>query len=117
MSTDRLTEILNYVTAISREVGEFRQEFHHFRDETNARLDKIEGRLDKVEQRLDKAEREQRQMSQLLRRVGGTLLTFRADIDEITGSRDGVGEEAGVEISNFRLSTRVFKARSSKEKF
>ena len=76
MSTDRLTEILNYLTAISRDVGEFRQEFRQFRNETNARLDKIE-------QRLDKVEREQRQMVQLLNRIAASVLMARADIDEL----------------------------------
>lgn len=87
MSTDRLTEILNYLTAMSRDVGEFRQEFRQeikqFREETNARFDKIEQRLDKIEQRLDKVEREYRQTSQLLNRVGGSLIMTRADIDEL----------------------------------
>ena len=76
MSTDRNTEILNYLSAISREVGEFRQE-------TNARLDKVEQRLDKIEGQLDKAENEQRETWKLLNRVAGALLIFRSDIDEV----------------------------------
>ena len=35
MSTDRLTEILNFLSAISRDIGAFRTE-------TNARLDRLE---------------------------------------------------------------------------
>ena len=69
MSTDRNTEVLNYLSAISREVGEFRQE-------TNARLDRIEGQL-------DKAGNEQRETWKLLNRVAGALLIFRSDIDEV----------------------------------
>lgn len=76
MSTDRNTEILNYLSAISREVGEFRQE-------TNARLDKVDQRLDKIEGQLDKAENEQRETWKLLNRVAGALLIFRSDIDEV----------------------------------
>jgi DNA repair exonuclease SbcCD ATPase subunit len=97
MSTDRFGEILNYLSAMSRDVGEFRQEFRQFRDETNARLEKIEQRLDtveqrlekveqrleKVEQRLEKVEREQRQTLQILNRVAGSLFIFRSDIDEL----------------------------------
>ena len=33
MSTDRFTEILNYLAAMSRDVGEFRQEFKQHRQE------------------------------------------------------------------------------------
>jgi predicted nuclease with TOPRIM domain len=76
MSTDRFTEILNYLSAMSREFGEFRQEFRQFRDETNARFEKVEGQLETLRS-------EQRQMSQLLNRVVGSLFTFRADIDEL----------------------------------
>ena len=76
MSTDRTTEMLNYLSAISREIGEFRQE-------TNARFDRVEQRLDKIEGRLDRAENEQRETWRLLNRVAGALLVFRSDIDEV----------------------------------
>ena len=42
MSTDRTTEMLNYLSAIGREVGEMRVEM-------NARLDHLETRFDKLE--------------------------------------------------------------------
>lgn len=42
MSTDRTAEILNYLSAMSRDIGEFRQE-------TKARFDRIEARLDALE--------------------------------------------------------------------
>jgi chromosome segregation ATPase len=104
MSTDRFTEILNYLSAMSRDMGEFRQEFRQFREETNARFERIEQRLDKVEQRLDKLEAraektelrldkmelrleriegEQRQIAPLLNRIAGGLFTFRSDLDEL----------------------------------
>lgn len=62
MSTDRTTEILNYLSAISREVGEMRTE--------------IGGRLDRIE-------REQRLQGQRLDRIEGMLLTMRADVGEL----------------------------------
>ena len=68
--------MLNYLSAISREVGEFRQE-------TNARLDKVEQRLDRIGGQLDKAGNEQRETWKLLNRVAGALLIFRSDIDEV----------------------------------
>ena len=90
MSADRFTEILNYLSAMSRDLGEFRQEFRQFRDETNARLEKIEQRLDeverrleRVEQRLEKVEREQRQTTRRLDRIESLALTARADADEL----------------------------------
>jgi len=62
MSTDRTTEILNYLSSISREVGEMRTE--------------INGRLDHIE-------REQRLQGQRLDRIEGMLLTMRADVGEL----------------------------------
>lgn len=62
ISTDRTTEILNYLSAISREVGAFRTE-------TNERLDRIE--------------LEQRAQRQHILRIEGLLLTTRADTEEL----------------------------------
>ena len=42
MSSDRLTEILNFLSAISRDIGAFRTDMNAFRAETNARLDRLE---------------------------------------------------------------------------
>ena len=62
MSTDRTTEMLNYLSAISREVGEMRTEI-------NTRLERIE--------------REQRLQGQRLDRIEGMLLTMRGDVGEL----------------------------------
>jgi len=62
MSQDRTTEMLNYLSAISREVGEMRAE--------------INGRLERIE-------REQRLQGQRLDRIEGMLLTMRADVGEL----------------------------------
>jgi hypothetical protein len=62
MSTDRTTEILNYLSAISREVGEIRADM-------TARLERIE--------------REQRLQGQRLDRIEGMLLTMPADVGEL----------------------------------
>lgn len=97
MSTDRFTEILNYLSAMSRDFGEFRQEFRQFREETNARFDRIEQRLDKLESRVEKVELrldkmelrlervegEQRQVAPLRNRIAGGLFIFRSDLDEL----------------------------------
>ena len=46
MSTDRLTEILNFLSAVSRDIGAFRAE-------TNARLGSFEARAGHIQTRLD----------------------------------------------------------------
>lgn len=83
MSTDRTTEILNYLSAISREVGAFRTETKEHFDRVDKRLDSIEGRLDSVEGRLERIEREQRLQGRRLDRIEGLLLTTSADVGEL----------------------------------
>jgi predicted nucleic acid-binding Zn-ribbon protein len=54
MSTDRTTEMLNYLSAISRDVGELRTEVRELRNEVRAitsRLDRLEARI--LENRAD----------------------------------------------------------------
>lgn len=62
MSTDRTAEMLNYLSAISREVGEIRTEM-------NARFDALE--------------REQRAQRQHILRIESLLLATRADTEEL----------------------------------
>jgi predicted nuclease with TOPRIM domain len=69
MSSDRTTEILNYLSAISREMGEFRAEVNVRFSEVNARLDRIERELRVLTRRLD--------------RVEGAVLKIGADVDEL----------------------------------
>jgi len=66
MSTDRTTEILNYLSAMSRDMSEFRVEVKASFAEVNSRLDRIE--------------REQRPQVQRLDRIEGFLLIARSDI-------------------------------------
>ena len=74
MSTDRTTEILNYLSAISREVGELRTD-------VNARFSEVNTRLERIE-------REQRLQGQRLDRIEGMLLIMRSDVSEL---QDRVG--------------------------
>ncbi|HZH31634.1 MAG TPA: hypothetical protein VEY11_12800 [Pyrinomonadaceae bacterium] len=69
MSTDRTTEILNYLSAISRDVGELRTEM-------NARFDRLEAEVARIG-------REQRLQGRRLYRIEGLVLTTRGDIDEL----------------------------------
>jgi hypothetical protein len=54
MSTDRTTEILNYLSAISRDVGELSTEMNSLRADMNARFDRLEAEVTRIgrEQRL-----------------------------------------------------------------
>ncbi len=72
MSEDRTTEILNYLTAISRDLGELRAE-----------VKQISTRLDQMEARLTSMEREQRLQGQRLDRIQGMLLTMCGDVGEL----------------------------------
>jgi hypothetical protein len=67
MSTDRTTEMLNYLSAISREIGEMRNDMN---------------------KRLERIEREQRLQGQRLDRIEGMLLIMRSDVSEL---QDRVG--------------------------
>ncbi|MDQ1558666.1 MAG: hypothetical protein QOD32_1726 [Pyrinomonadaceae bacterium] len=81
MSTDRTTEILNYLSAISREVGELRTEM-------NARFSEVNTRLERIE-------REQRLQGRRLDRIESLVLTTRADIDELQERVDALeGKQA-----------------------
>ncbi|HEY0097543.1 MAG TPA: hypothetical protein VGB76_01205 [Pyrinomonadaceae bacterium] len=79
MSTDRTTEILNYLSAISRDVGELRTEVHSLRDEMSARFSEVNTRMDRIETEVTRLGREQR----LLNRIGSVMLETRADIEEL----------------------------------
>jgi predicted nuclease with TOPRIM domain len=81
MSADRTTEILNYLSAISREVGELRTEM-------NARFSEVNTRLERIE-------RELRQHGRRLDRIESLVLTTRADIDELQERADALeGKQA-----------------------
>ncbi len=76
MSTDRLTEILNYLSAISREVGELRAEM-------NARFTETNGRLERVENEVARLGRELRLQGRRLDRIEAAVLTTRSEVDEL----------------------------------
>ncbi len=69
MSADRIAEIIKYLNAISRDIGDFRQE-------TNTRLERIEARVESLE-------REGREQRQQMYRFLSLLATTRADIEEL----------------------------------
>jgi regulator of replication initiation timing len=77
MSTDRTTEIINYLSAISHDVGELRTEVKSLRTEMSELRTEVNTRLDRIE-------RAQR----LLNRMGSVVLETRADVDEL---QDRVG--------------------------
>jgi len=88
MSTDRTTEILNYLSAISREVGELRTEMNSLRADMNARLDRLEAEVTRIG-------REQRLQGQRLDRIEGMLLIMRGDVSELQDRVDSLeGKQA-----------------------
>ena len=56
MSTDRFTEILNYLSAMSREIGEFRTETGRQFADVYSRLDGLDARMGSLETRLGNLE-------------------------------------------------------------
>lgn len=83
MSEDRTTQMLNYLSAISREVGEFRQEFNQFRNETNERLDRIERRFGGLEDQFTVFKVEQRQAERHLLYILEAGVTTRERVDDL----------------------------------
>lgn len=76
MSTDRTTEIINYLSAISREVGALRTEVKSLRTEVSELRTEMNARFDRVESA-------QRLQGRRLERVEGLMQTARADIEEL----------------------------------
>lgn len=83
MSSERTTEILNYLSAISREVGEMRTELNGRINELNNRINELSTRLDETNMRLLHIEREQRQFGRRLERIEGFLLVTKSDIGDL----------------------------------
>lgn len=50
MSKDRTAELFDLVSAIAREIGEFRRESNEFRSETKTRLERIEFDVRQIKQ-------------------------------------------------------------------
>ncbi len=76
MSTDRTTEILNYLSAISREVGEFRQEMR-------AAIDGIHVEQNNLRTELNAVRADTRMIIKQLDRIGAVVLENRADIRDV----------------------------------
>jgi chromosome segregation ATPase len=94
MSTDRTTEILNYLSAMSRDIGEFRQETKARFDKIEARLDKIEARLDKIEARLDKIEARLDALESDMKEVKEGLTGIKTEVHLLTRKLNAVVVEA-----------------------
>ncbi|HEX8472491.1 MAG TPA: hypothetical protein VF666_00520 [Pyrinomonadaceae bacterium] len=53
MSSDRFTEIINYLSAMSREFGEMRAEIRDLRKEMHAKLDEVRGDIRHLARKVD----------------------------------------------------------------
>ena len=80
MSADRTAEILNYLSAISREVGELRTEMRQ-------RFERIENemrqRFEAVESEIRGLRRETREVKRRLDRIEATVLVTNADMGDL----------------------------------
>ncbi|MCA1631908.1 MAG: hypothetical protein LC785_10445, partial [Acidobacteria bacterium] len=85
--TDRTAEMLNYLSAISREVGEMRTEM-------NARFAGVEARFAEMGTRLDRIERELRQHTKRLDRIEAMALASRADVEDVQDRVDALEEKS-----------------------
>lgn len=86
MSQDRTTEILNYLTAISRDVGELRAEVKQLDkrlEQIEARVAQIETRVEMMDGRLERIEREQKRQGRRLERIEGWTQMARAGIEDL----------------------------------
>ena len=100
MSTDRTAEILNYLSAISREVGEMRAEnnarfaeidkrFEELRAEINTRFEEVNKRFEEVYIRLGRMEEDVRTLVSRLDRIESVVLKTRSEfLDERADRRD-----------------------------
>jgi chromosome segregation ATPase len=94
MSTDRTTEILNYLSAMSRDIGEFRQETKARFDRIEARLDKIEARLDRIEARLDEIEARLDALESEMKQVKEGHASVRTEVQILTKKLNAIVVEA-----------------------
>jgi BMFP domain-containing protein YqiC len=93
MSADRFTEILNYLSAISRDMGEFRQETKARFERLEARMDGFEARMGGLEARMERIETEMRagfeQVRTDIRLLGRQMEVVTQDLMALrTGHRD-----------------------------
>ena len=86
MSTNEDAKVMKYLSAISREVGEFRQEFNSFRSEMNTFRDETNARLGSIE-------REQRQTRRFMDRVQGMIMMWRSEAEELRDRVETLEEE------------------------
>lgn len=75
MSADRDAEILRYLSAISRDIGEFRKE-------TNERLEKLEKLAEQTNERLDKLESRMKAVEYRLKIIWREFLNMNSQLEE-----------------------------------
>lgn len=90
MSTDRLTEILNYLSAMSRDIGAFRTETNSRFDALETRVGRIETHLDSLEERVSRFEGS---MNARFEAMNVRFDEFRSDVRRLTRKFDVVTED------------------------
>ncbi len=83
MSTDRTTEILNYLSAMSRDIGEFRTETRTQIGALHTQVGELRTQVGKVSTGLDELRKEVRALTNRFNRLAARLLDAHADVDEL----------------------------------
>jgi chromosome segregation ATPase len=88
MHEDRSKEILNYVTALVREFGDFRKEVGDFRQETNSRLDLLETRVTVLQADVGELRRHSEVLDARVERLDARMERFDARMERFEGTLD-----------------------------
>jgi hypothetical protein len=89
MSTDRLTEILNYLSAMSRDIGAFRAE-------VNARFDTVEPRVGNIEMQLREVRTDIRLMNRKFDVVAKGFMDLQAYQLDLEKRTETLERKAGI---------------------
>jgi chromosome segregation ATPase len=83
MSTDRLTEILNYLSAISRDIGELRSEMR-------AKFTEVEAKFAEMQSNFDTIHSDIRHLSRKVDVINRDLLDLRAGQQDLEQRTDAL---------------------------
>ena len=100
MSTDRTTEILNYLSAMTRDIGEFRAETKRQFAEVNTRLDNLETRVGKLETEVrtgfEKVHKDMRMMKHKFDEFAVDMMDLRARQRDLEKRTEVLERKAGI---------------------
>jgi len=86
MSTDRTTEILNYLTAITRDIGEFRAETKSRFDGLETRVGALERHFDVLAAHVEKLDARMERFDARMERFDARMERFEIGLDDVRRS-------------------------------